>query len=77
MRDLGIPDFHGDLRESASDLTDPVVRAHHGERLGDGFVECFRRHVELVRGIVQVMDNDSAGFGNHDGNLSYSLFVRL
>jgi hypothetical protein len=31
----------------------------------------------LVRGIVQIVDNDSAGFGSHDGNLSYSLFVRL
>jgi hypothetical protein len=30
-----------------------------------------------VRGVVQVVDNDGAGFGSHDGNLSYSLFVRL
>jgi hypothetical protein len=30
-----------------------------------------------VRGVAQVVDSDSAGFWSHDGNLSYSLFVRL
>jgi hypothetical protein len=29
-----------------------------------------------VRGVVQIMDNDGAGFESHDGNLSYSSFVR-
>jgi hypothetical protein len=29
-----------------------------------------------VRGLVQIGDNDGAGFKRHDGNLSYSLFVR-
>lgn len=77
MRDLGIPDLHGDRRQPASDVAHPVVTAHHGESLGDRFVERLRRHVELVGGIVQVVDNDGAGFEGHDGNLSYSLFVRL
>ena len=77
MGDLGIPDLHGDGGQPCPDVADPVVTAHHGEGLGDRFVERFRRHVELVRGVVQVMDNDGAGFGRHDGNLSYSLFVRL
>jgi hypothetical protein len=45
--------------------------------LGDRFVERLRRHFELVRGVVQIVDNDCAGFGCHDGNLSYSPFVRL
>jgi hypothetical protein len=30
-----------------------------------------------VRGVVQVVDNDGTGLKHHDGNLSYSLFVRL
>jgi hypothetical protein len=30
-----------------------------------------------VRGVVQIVDNDCAGFGCHDGNLSYSPFIRL
>jgi hypothetical protein len=37
--------------------------------LGDCFVERFRRHAELVRGIVQVMDNDGADFQCHDGQM--------
>jgi hypothetical protein len=77
MRDLGIPDSHGDLRQSATYVADPVVPAHHGERLRNRFVQRLRRHVELMRDIVQIVDNDGAGFGSHDGNLSYSLFVRL
>jgi hypothetical protein len=75
--DLGIPDLHGDRRQPCSDVADPVVTANHGEGLSDRFVERFRRHVELVRDVVQVVDNDGAGFRSHDGNLSYSLFVRL
>ena len=77
MRNLGIPDFDGDLRQSAPDVADPLMTAHHGEGLRDRFVERFRSHVELVRGIVQIVDNEGAGFGSHDGNLSYSPFVRL
>jgi hypothetical protein len=30
-----------------------------------------------MRSIVQIVDNDSAGFKGHVGNLSYSPFVRL
>jgi len=29
------------------------------------------------QGVVQIVDNDGAGFEGHDGNLSYSLCVRL
>jgi hypothetical protein len=75
--DLGIPDLHGDGGQPCSDVADPVVTAHHGEGLGDRFVARLRRHVELVRGVVQVVDNDGAGFGSHDGNLSYSLLFAL
>ena len=28
-------------------------------------------------GLVQIVNNDGAGFESHDGNLSYSLFIRL
>ena len=56
---------------------DPVVTACRGEGLCDGFVERRGRHVERVRSLVQIMDNDGAGFEGHDGNLPYSLFVRL
>ena len=77
MGDLRIPDLHRNAGQSFSDVTDPVVPAQHREGLGDRFVERFRRHVELVRGVVQVVDNDGTGFKGHDGNLSYSLFVRL
>ena len=49
-----------------SDVADLVVTAHHGEGLCDRFVARLRRHVELVRGAVQVVDNDGAGFGNHN-----------
>jgi hypothetical protein len=30
-----------------------------------------------VRSLVQIMDNHRAGFEGHEGNLPYSLFVRL
>ena len=76
MRNLGMPYFNGDRRQCLSDVADPVVPAHGGEGLGNRFVERFRRHVELVRDVVQIVDNDGAGFKSHDGNLSYSLFVR-
>ena len=45
--------------------------------LRDGFVKRRGRHVQRVRSLVQIMDNDCAGFGGHEGNLPYSLFVRL
>ena len=50
VRDLGIPDLHGDGGQAASDVADPVVTAHRGEGLRDGFVERFGRHVERMRG---------------------------
>jgi hypothetical protein len=53
------------------------VAACRGEGLGDGFVERRGGHVERVRSLVQIMDNHCAGFERHEGNLSYSLFVRL
>jgi hypothetical protein len=60
MRNLGIPDLDGDRCQSSSDNADSVVPAHHGEGLGNGFVERLRRHVELVRGVVQVVDTVQA-----------------
>jgi hypothetical protein len=42
-----------------------------------GFVERFRRHVQRMRGFVEIVDDDGAGLEGHRGNLSYSLFVRL
>jgi len=59
-----------------SDVADPVVTAQRGEGLRDGFVKGFGRHVDHVRGLVQIVDNDGTGFESHDGNLSYSPFVR-
>jgi hypothetical protein len=50
---------------------------HRGEGLRNSFVERLRRHVERMCGFVQIMDDDGAGLEGHDGNLSYSLFVRL
>ena len=77
MGDLGISDLDGIGRQALPDVADPVVAAHRNEGLGDGFVERCRSHLKLVRGIVQVVDNDGAGFQWHQGNLSYSLCVRL
>ncbi len=77
MRDLGIADLHGDGGQAASDVCDPVLPAHRGEGLGDCFVERLGGHVERMRGVVQIMDNESARFESHDGNLSHSPFVRL
>lgn len=75
MGDLGVSDLHGGCRQPCSNGADPVVTTHHGERLSDRFVERLRSHVELVRGVVQIVDNDGAGLWCHDGNLSYSPFV--
>ena len=52
------------------------MTVQRGEGLSDGFVEGLGRHVERMRGVVQIVDNDGAGFKGHDGNLPYSLFVR-
>ena len=67
MGDLGVSDLHGNCRQPCSDVSDPLVTAHHSEGLGDRFVERLSRHVELVRGVVQVVDNDGADFRRHDG----------
>jgi len=77
MRNLGMPDLHGNGGQSASDVTDPVLTVKRGEGLGDGFVQGLGRHIDRVRGVVEIMDSDGAGFEGHDGNLSYSLFIRL
>ena len=77
MRNLGMPDLHRNGGQTASDVADPVVAAERSEGLGDGFVQGLGRHVDRVRGVVQIVDNDGAGFEGHDGNLLYSLFVRL
>jgi len=53
------------------------MTAQRGEGLGDSFVQGLGGHVDFVRGLVQIVDDDNAGFKCHDGNLSYSLFVRL
>ena len=55
----------------------PVVRPKSGEGLGYGFVQHLRRHVERVLCLVQVMDDDGAALEGHQGNLTYSYFVRL
>src|SRR6266700_523494 len=67
MRNLGMPDLHGNGGQSSSDVPDPVMTAQRGESLGDSFVEGFCRHVERVRGLVQIVDNDGTGFKRHDG----------
>src|SRR5438874_10454179 len=77
MRSLGMPDLDGYCGQSSSDLADPVMTAQRGEGLSDGFVQGFGGHVDRVRGLVQVVDNDGAGFEGHDGNLSYSPFIPL
>ena len=45
----------------------PISPAHSwsadgGKGLRDGLVERLRRHVQGMSGIVQIMDDDSAGF---------------
>jgi len=59
-----------------SDVADPVVTAQGGEGLGDGFVEGRGSHIERMRGLVQIVDNDGTGFESHDGNLPHSPFIR-
>jgi hypothetical protein len=77
MRNLGMADLDRSGGQSFSDVADPVMLAQRGEGLGDRFVERFSRHVEFVGGIVQIVDNNGASFKSYDGNLWYSLFVRL
>jgi hypothetical protein len=77
MRNVGMPDLHGNGGQSFPDLADPFVTAQRSESVGDSFVQGLGRHVDRVRDLVDVLDNNGAGFKGHDGNLSYSLFVRL
>ncbi len=70
-----IQSFHNGS-QSFPNLFDPIVPADGDKGLGDGFVNGFGCHVDRVRGLVQIGDNDDAGFKRHDGNLLYSLFVR-
>lgn len=53
------------------------MTAQRSEGLGDGFVQGLGGYVDRVRGVVQIVDDDGAGFKGHDGNLSYSFFVLL
>jgi len=76
MSDLGIADLHGDSSQPFSYVANPLVTVHRGDSLGNCFVESLGRHVERMRGAVQIVDNDSAGFERHQANLPYSLFVR-
>ena len=62
MRHLGMPDLHGDIGQSESDVADPVLTAECGEGLGDGLVEGFCRHVERMLSFVQVVDDDGCRF---------------
>jgi hypothetical protein len=45
--------------------------------IGNRFVERLGGHVECMRGFVQIVVNNCAGFKGHSGSLSYSLFVLL
>ena len=76
MGDLGITDLNGDGSQSLSDVANPIVTVNHCDSLSNCFVESFGRHVERMRGAVQIVDNHGAGFERHQANLSYSLFVR-
>ena len=77
MGELGVSDLHGNRGQAFADVANPVVTASGGKGLGHSFVERFGRHLQRMRSLVQVVDDDSAGFEGHEGNLSYSLFVRL
>ena len=65
MGDFGIPDLHGDGGKSFSDVANPLVTVDRGESLGNCFVKSLGRHVERMRGAVQIVDNDGAGFEGH------------
>ena len=65
MRNLWISHPDSDGRESCPDLTDPVARGKGGERLGDGFIKRLRCHIQRMRSVVQIVDNDRAGLGRH------------
>ena len=60
MRHFGLPDLHGNSRQAPSDLADPVLRAQGGEGLSDRFVQRRCRDVERMRGLIQIVDNNSA-----------------
>src|SRR5271157_762628 len=56
----------------------PATRAHARRRgLRDGFVERLRRHVQRMSRVVQIVDEDSAGFERHDGNSSIRYLFAL
>ena len=76
MRNFGMPDLHGSGSQSFSDVADPVMTVEGSEGLGDRLVERSRCDIDRVGGLVQIVDNDRAGFKRHDDNLPYSLFVR-
>jgi len=61
MRNLRMPDLHGYGGQSLSYVPDPVVTAQRGEGLGDGFVQGLGGHVDRVRGLVQIVDDDGTG----------------
>ena len=60
-----LSDADGDCGQAFAYLTGPFVAAQRGQGLGEGFVEGFCRDIESVRGLVQIADNDPAGFQRH------------
>ena len=65
MGNFRIPDLHGDCAKSFSDVANPLVTLDRGDSLGNCFVESLGRHLERMRGAVQIVDNDGAGFERH------------
>jgi hypothetical protein len=53
------------------------VTTRRGKGLCDVFVERRGGHVERVRNLVQIMDNDCAVFEGHEGNLPYFSICSL
>ena len=45
VRDLGVPDLHGDCGQPPADVARPLMPVDRGDGLRDGFVEGLRRHV--------------------------------
>jgi len=77
VRHLGLPDLNRYGGQSFADFAYPILDVKRSEALGNGFVKGFRRYVERVRRLVQIVDYDRAGFKGHASNLSYSLILRL
>jgi len=65
MGNFRIPDLHADGAKSFSDVANPLVTLDRGDSLGNCFVESLGRHVGRMRGTVQIVDNDGAGFERH------------